>query len=153
MMVKQKAQQGFTLIELMIVIAIIGILAAIAVPQYQDYIARTQVSRAYSEISALKTGIETSIVQGAAAPTMADIGYIQSNLTTDFSTNVADTGAGTLSATLNGSVSPSVRGATITLTRAAAGGWTCLVAQGAAGGGWKESFIPANCEPAAAPAP
>ena len=44
-----KAQKGFTLIELMIVIAIIGILAAIAIPQYQNYIARSQVTRAMGE--------------------------------------------------------------------------------------------------------
>lgn len=59
-----KAQKGFTLIELMIVVAIIGILAAIAIPQYQDYTARTQVTRAVSEVSALKTAAESAILEG-----------------------------------------------------------------------------------------
>ena len=49
------AQKGFTLIELMIVVAIIGILAAIAIPQYQDYIARSQVNRVMAESGSLKT--------------------------------------------------------------------------------------------------
>ena len=54
----KNTQQGFTLIELMIVVAIIAILAAIAIPQYQNYVARSQMSRAMGEVGALKTAVE-----------------------------------------------------------------------------------------------
>ncbi len=53
----QKAQKGFTLIELMIVVAIIGILAAIAIPAYQDYTQRAQVGEAFTIVSSAKTAI------------------------------------------------------------------------------------------------
>jgi type IV pilus assembly protein PilA len=55
----QKVQQGFTLIELMIVVAIIGILAAIAIPAYQDYIARSQMSEALN----LSDGVKTAVAE------------------------------------------------------------------------------------------
>jgi type IV pilus assembly protein PilA len=61
---KAQMQKGFTLIELMIVVAIIGILAAIAIPQYQTYVGKSQVQRAVAEAGAIKTAIETCILEG-----------------------------------------------------------------------------------------
>ncbi|GHU05004.1 prepilin-type N-terminal cleavage/methylation domain-containing protein [Betaproteobacteria bacterium] len=60
----KRTQQGFTLIELMIVVAIIGILAAIAIPQYQNYVARSQVTRVVAEAGAVKTPIEVCVLDG-----------------------------------------------------------------------------------------
>jgi type IV pilus assembly protein PilA len=54
---KQQAQKGFTLIELMIVVAIIGILAAVALPAYQDYTVKAKVANAISSIGSLKTAV------------------------------------------------------------------------------------------------
>lgn len=57
-------QNGFTLIELMIVVAIVGILAAIAVPQYQNYIARSEASESFSLMQGAKTQIQTNLQAG-----------------------------------------------------------------------------------------
>ena len=70
------AQKGFTLIELMIVVAIIGILAAIAIPQYQNYIARSQFSESQVMLSGFKSAVQEKVDQGksyvaAVAPVTA----------------------------------------------------------------------------------
>ena len=65
------AQKGFTLIELMIVVAIIGILAAIAIPAYQDYTARSQLSEGVSLAGGLKTQINDSLQAGSCVSTLS----------------------------------------------------------------------------------
>ncbi len=68
---KNSMQKGFTLIELMIVIAIIGVLAAVAIPAYQDYISKSQVTAALAEISPAKTPIETALNMGTVTANVA----------------------------------------------------------------------------------
>ncbi|MBX3667559.1 MAG: prepilin-type N-terminal cleavage/methylation domain-containing protein [Rhodocyclaceae bacterium] len=74
----RKAQQGFTLIELMIVVAIIGILAAIAIPQYQDYVTRARWQDNISSMEAVKVAIaectQTNAGDMTACDTVAELG-------------------------------------------------------------------------------
>ncbi|QEU04601.1 pilin [Pseudomonas oryzihabitans] len=72
-----KAQKGFTLIELMIVVAIIGILAAIAIPAYQNYVARAKVTAALADLASHKTQFEMNISNGVT-PTLANTGFATS---------------------------------------------------------------------------
>lgn len=154
---KAQAQKGFTLIELMIVVAIIGILAAIAIPQYQDYTARTQVTRVVSEISALKSAAEAAILEGrtivtSATPTATevDLGFSGSNLlATGGKAGVRVTGGNTatpsIAGTLGTNAGASVAGAIVTLTRANTGSWGCTVTPPTGATGWKASYAPAGC--------
>ena len=73
----KKIQQGFTLIELMIVVAIIGILAAIAIPAYQDYTIRAQVTEGLNLSAALKASVSEEFADsGLWPPTLATLGIV-----------------------------------------------------------------------------
>ena len=129
----KSVQKGFTLIELMIVVAIIGILAAIAIPQYQNYIAKSQVSRVMSEVGAVKTAVETCANDGIAEAD-CEFGWTNSNLlgakelqgkglVATFGAADANT---TLVATFNGNAANSIKTKTLTWTRFnSTGTWVC----------------------------
>lgn len=150
-----RIQQGFTLIELMIVVAIVGILAAIAVPTYQDHIARTQVNRVYGELSALRSNIEDRLMRGddQFASLEAIGGQVSSlvgtgNYQIDFATSA--NGSGYLRATLGGKAAVSISGAMLSLERSVQGLWSCVIYTAAAPG-WEDSYIPGSCEPETEP--
>ena len=156
-------QKGFTMIELMIVIAIIGILAAIALPLYQDYISKSQVTRAYGEMAGTKTAIEAALFEGRTPVLAADaaagaavtppnewVGMLNNPTANLLSAATLTAGTGTNAGnvtfvgTLGENANSSIHGATITLTRNANGEWTCAVAGGTASG-WKTKFVPSGC--------
>ena len=118
----KKAQAGFTLIELMIVVAIIGILAAVAIPAYQDYVAKSKFSAALSEVSAGKTGFDVKMNDGVTIAAPEDAGLAAAAAPTANCTFGAT--ASTLSCTIVAGPT-TVAGKTITLTRAADGSWAC----------------------------
>lgn len=153
------AQKGFTLIELMIVVAIIGILAAIAIPQYQNYIAKSQVSRVMSETGSLKTVMETCILEGKSdtSTPACELGWTNSNLIaatggstggstgdTDIQTGLAVTfpasadAEATIVATFGQNAAQALATKTLTWTRSTAGSWACATTVEA-------KFAPTGC--------
>ncbi|GGY76203.1 pilin [Marinobacter zhanjiangensis] len=143
-----RSSNGFTLIEVMIVVAILGILAAMAIPLYQGYVAKSQVSRAVGELGQYRTSIEGAV--GSNKPvTNEAIGYILSNITTgDLATDIATVnpdGSGQLQVTLGGNAHPNVTGVLITFERSDQGRWQCVIDNSANPAGWSDMYLPSGC--------
>jgi type IV pilus assembly protein PilA len=145
-----KKQAGFTLIELMIVIAIIGILAAIAIPAYQDYTIRTKVSESLSLAAAAKAAVtETNASTGALPGSNAAAGLPAANqITGNYVASVEVGGSGVITITLAAAGiggNPTMDGQTLTLTPSVAQEgsvtWTCAIGADTT----RYKYVPAQC--------
>ena len=142
---KRSSQKGFTLIELMIVVAIIGVLAAVAVPAYNDYIQRAQASEAFSEIGGMKTAISMFAQENGTYPIAADIATgIGGPVTGKYSSAATTPGSGVIIVTMSEAAGADVSGKTVTFTPpatiagAASFAFACTTTA-------KQKYVPKTC--------
>ena len=139
-----KKQQGFTLIELMIVVAIIGILAAIAIPAYQDYTIRAQVSEGLNLAGGAKAAVSEYTMDRGSFPTTNTMAGISANTSIfgKYVSTVTVGSAGVISVLYGGDAHQILSGSTLTMTPTTQAGsveWACASANIA------NKHLPAAC--------
>ncbi len=130
-------QKGFTLIELMIVVAIVGILAAIAIPAYQDYTVRARVTEGLSLASAAKTTVAENIQSGQSNRAA---GWQPPGSTDNVSSVNVDSSTGVITITYT-----SVAGGSDIQLAPTVNSSTGMITWGCTGGGLDDRYRPANC--------
>lgn len=137
---KGSIQKGFTLIELMIVVAIIGILAAVAIPAYQDYTKRAHVTEGINLAAGAKAAVTEYYASQAAWPTTNAEAGLPATISGNAVTSVEVGAAGIITVTYDGKVDATDN--TLVFTPSDANGgiqWTCTA------GTLVDKFRPANC--------
>ncbi|MCO6435090.1 pilin [Nitrosomonas nitrosa] len=123
----QQMQKGFTLIELMIVVAIIGILAAVAIPAYQDYTVKSKISAALAAVGSAKTAVAVCAQENGGVLTPCDAG--SNGIPTITATKEIASGTitdGVITITLATGIGTNVDGQTITFTPTVAAGGSAM---------------------------
>lgn len=141
-------QHGFTLLEIMVVVSIIGLLAAFALPAYQDYSSKTQISIAYQEISSLKMPADLLLISNNGTSQATDLGWIAGSsplMSQDPSVSIdTTTGNAYIETTLDGRVNSAALNVKVRVFRDTTGRWDCTIKRSGSGG-WKDEFAPKAC--------